>query len=378
MVILLRKKPQVILRTKGGITAATGYLTIERIQPDKYARSIRREYNVSMNSATQNRYRQLRAFCQTAKTGSISKAAKRLQLSQPSVSLQIQALEKELNILLFERRGPRIRLTPAGQLLVDMAEPLVEGMDNLVDSFGNAVSEVTKGPLDIASGESTLLYILPELTKHFMDKYPQITVRLHNVTGRDGTAMMRDDSADFAIGAMDEVPEDLSYYPIYNYKPILIMPEGHPLAAKQKVSAKDISPHGLILPPRSLSTLNQIDAVFQEHNLPCQVVLEVGGWEVIKRYVELGLGISIVTSFCLRGHERLVKIPVDNIFPSRSYGVVMRRSKFLSPQAKAFLECMDANFFSTDGSPSTEQRNENTMALSQLKDRLSGLVSNDS
>ena len=71
--------------------------------------------------STSNQYRQLRAFCQAAKTGSISKAANRLQLSQPSVSLQIQALEKDLQILLFERRGPKICLTPAGQLLLDLS-----------------------------------------------------------------------------------------------------------------------------------------------------------------------------------------------------------------------------------------------------------------
>jgi len=329
---------------------------------------------IQNQSHNHNRYRQLRAFCQAAKTGSISKAAARLHLSQPSVSIHIQSLEKELNILLFERHGPRIRLTPAGQLLLDMAEPLVEGIDNLVDSFSTTVGNVTNGPLDIASGESTLLYILPELTKHFMDKYPGITIRLHNVTGRDGTAMMRDDSVDFAIGAMDEVPEDLSYFPIYHYKPILIVPLDHPLASRTTVTAEDISPHGLILPPRSLSTLNLIDAVFQEHGLPCNVVLEVGGWEVIKRYVEIGLGASIVTSFCLRGHERLIKIPVDNIFPSRSYGVVMRRRKFLSPQAKAFLEFMDADFFSTDDNTPVEHHNEHTKALNELKDRLGNIV----
>lgn len=324
----------------------------------------------------QNRYRQLRSFCQVAKTGSISKAANRLRLSQPSVSLQIQALEKELNILLFERRGPRIKLTPAGQLLLDMAEPLVDGMDSLVDSFSTAVSKVTTGPLDIASGESTLLYLLPELTKHFMDTHPDITVRLHNVTGRDGTAMMRDDSVDFAIGAMDEVPEDLSYYPIYDYQPVLITPIEHPLAERVEVTPQDISPFGLILPPRSLSTLNQIDAVFQEYELPCHVVLEVGGWEVIKRYVEIGLGISIVTSFCLRGHERLATVPVDNIFPGRSYGVVMRRGKILSPQAKAFLEFLDADFFSSHGmhKPTTEPGFESAAALNQLRERLNRVV----
>ncbi len=319
-----------------------------------------------------NRHRQLRAFCQAAKTGSISRAAERLQLSQPSVSLQIQALEKELKTLLFERRGPRIRLTPAGHLMLEMAEPLVEGMDNLVEEFCTAVSDVTTGPLDIASGESTLLYILPELTKHYIDTFPEVNLRLHNVTGREGTTMMRDDTVDFAIGAMIEVPEDLVYYPIYNYKPMLIVPLNHPLASAKQVTPTDISPYGLILPPRQLSTWNQIDTVFQQHNVPCQVSLEVGGWEVIKRYVELGLGISIVTSFCLRGHEKLVKIPVDDHFPSRSYGVVMRRGKFLSPQAKAFLELMDADFFSTHksyGKPAGQQH-EDVAALHDLKERL--------
>ncbi|MEM7258028.1 MAG: LysR family transcriptional regulator [Pseudomonadota bacterium] len=325
---------------------------------------------MNTNLSNQNRYRQLRAFCQTAKAGSISKGAARLQLSQPSVSLHIQALERELDILLFERRGPRIRLTPAGELLLELAEPLVEGMDNLVDNFSSAVSEVKAGPLDIAAGESTLLYILPELTKRFMDTFPNISVRLHNVTGRDGMTMMREDTVDFAIGAMDEVPEDLTYYPIYNYDPILIVPLNHPLAEKQQITLEDISQHGFILPPRSLSTLNQIDAIFRDNSLSCQVVLEVGGWEVIKRYVELGLGISIVTSFCLRGHEKLVKIPVGQFFPSRSFGVVMRRGKFLSPQAKAFVEFMDADFFTSHyGEP--EARNDKEFAaLSKLKQQL--------
>lgn len=322
------------------------------------------------NMSNQNRYRQLRAFCHTAKAGSISKGAARLQLSQPSVSLHIQALEKELDILLFERRGPRIRLTPAGQLLLELAEPLVDGMDNLVENFSATVSEVKAGPLDIAAGESTLLYILPDLTKRFMDTFPNISVRLHNVTGRDGMTMMREDTVDFAIGAMDDVPQDLTYYPIYNYDPILIVPLEHPLAEKQQVTLEDISQYGFILPPRSLSTLNQIDAIFKDNGLSCQVVLEVGGWEVIKRYVELGLGISIVTSFCLRGHEKLAKIPVGQFFPSRSFGVVLRRGKFLSPQAKAFVEFMDADFFSSHPGEPEVRSDKDIAALATLKQQL--------
>ena len=181
---------------------------------------------------------------------------------------------------------------------------------------------------------------------------------------------MREDSVDFAIGAMDDVPEDLIYYPVYNYDPILIVPLNHSLAEKQQITLEAISEHGFILPPRSLNTLNQIDAVFKEHGLSCQVILEVGGWEVIKRYVELGLGISIVTSFCLRGHEKLCKIPVGQFFPSRSFGVVMRRGKFLSPQAKAFLEFMDADFFSSHYGKPESNSDKDLAALSNLKHQL--------
>lgn len=307
-----------------------------------------------------NQHRQLRAFCHAAQTGSISKAAQRLKLSQPSVSLQIQALEKDLDTLLFERCGPKIRLTPAGDLLLEMAQPLIDGFSRLSDSFSARLGEVNAGPLDIASGEATLLYILPDIIKSFSDGFPQIDVRLHNVTGHDGLALLRANEVDFAVGSMIEVPDDMVYHPIYDYKPALIMCKGHPLEEKEKVTLEEISPYGLILPPRHLSTWNVVDMVFRQHEVSYNVALEAGGWEVIKRYVEIGAGISIVTSICLRGFENLSVKPMDHYFPNRSYGVVVRRGKFLSTQAKQFLEMMDTNFFSRQSAPPPSKRKTNT------------------
>jgi len=146
-----------------------------------------------------NQLRQLRSFCVAAQTGSFSKAAEKLKLSQPSVSLQIQALEKDLDTLLFERSGPKIRLTPAGELLLDMARPLVDGILRLADSFSARLGDVHAGPLDIASGEATLLYILPDIINAFSAEYPQIDLKLHNVTGQDGMALLRADKVDFAV-----------------------------------------------------------------------------------------------------------------------------------------------------------------------------------
>ena len=311
------------------------------------------------NYYKQNRLKQLRAFCYAAQAGSISRAAERLFLSQPSVSLQIQALERELDTTLFERRGPRIRLTPEGRTLLEIALPMVEGMDSLRDTFCARCGDINSGDLNIAAGESTILYILPPHVKRFSQAYPAVRLNLHNVTGRDGMEMLRADEADFAVGSMLEVPDDITYQPIWTFNPVLIVPLDHPLAGRDSVTLEEIGAYELILPPRHLSTWRLVETVFQQHDLRYTVAMEAGGWEVIKKYVEMGLGISIVTDICLGDEDEatLSRIPVHDYFPRRSYGVVLRRGKFLSPQARRFIELLAPGFFRGPRHPATGAAN---------------------
>jgi DNA-binding transcriptional LysR family regulator len=293
----------------------------------------------------QNRLKQLRAFCHAAQTGSISKAAERLFLSQPSVSLQVKALERELDVPLFERRGPSIELTPEGKILYELAIPLVEGIDALAETFAVRRGNLESGELNIAAGESTILYILPEIMKQFTLLYPGIRLRLHNVTGRDGMALLRANEIDFAVGSFIDVPDDITYHPIYTFDPVLITQANHPLVHKPDFKLEDISPYGLILPPRHLSTWRMVKMVFQQQNIDYKITLEAGGWEVIKKYVSLGLGISIVINICINSEDNLGVIPLGKYFPKRTYGIVLRRGKFLSQGAKRFIEIMDKDFF---------------------------------
>ena len=219
-------------------------------------------------------------------------------------------------------------------------------MDTLPEAFAAHCGKLEVGELNIAAGESTILYILPKTMQRFAQDYPGIRLRLHNETGRDGLAMVRADEVDFAVGSMLEVPDDIHYHPIFTYNPTLITPLDHPLAHQRAVSLEDIVPFGLILPPRHLSTWRIVDLVFSQHNLSYKVALEAGGWEVIKKYVELGLGIAIVTDVCLCDEDSLARIPLDRYFPKRSYGVVLRRGKYLSPQAKRYIDMLDPSFFS--------------------------------
>ena len=295
-----------------------------------------------------NRVKQLRAFCFTAQSGSISKAAERLFLSQPSVSLQIQALERELGITLFERRGPRIRLTPDGQTLYELALPLVEGVDALPERFHARHQSLQHGRLDIAAGESTTLYILPELLGRFMELYPGVRVRLHNLVGREMTHALRNDEADFAVGSMLDLPDDIVYRSVYSYELKLLVPREHPLAGKPEITLEDIAAADLILPPRYLTTWRLVSIVFQQYSIPYNVKLEVGGWEIVKRYVERGFGVGIASSICLTGAENMTVRDLPRVFPQRTYGIMHRRGKFLSPQAKRFIELMRPDYFAAE------------------------------
>ncbi|MDQ3206885.1 MAG: LysR family transcriptional regulator [Pseudomonadota bacterium] len=302
-----------------------------------------------------DRLKPLRAFCQTARLGSVSRAAEALFLSQPAVTLQLQALERDVGVQLLERSGRRLVLTREGAELYELARPLVEGFDGLGAAFREKVRGLDAGELNVAAGSSTILYLLPRIVAAFREAHPQVRLSLHNVTGASGLDLLRSDGVDLAVGSMLDVPGDLDYAPVYRFDPMLITPLDHPLAGKTDLTLQDLSPYGLILPPQRLTTYRMVDLVFQRNAVPYTVALEVGGWEVIKQYVAMGMGISIVTAICLTrtDRERLAARSLEAYFPSRSYGVVVRKGKHLSPQARAFTELIRPDLFVRGGYDAT-------------------------
>jgi DNA-binding transcriptional LysR family regulator len=286
----------------------------------------------------QNRLQQLRGFCYAARTKNISKAAEKMALSQPSVSLQIKALERELGVQLFDRRGPRIDLTHDGQRLFELAQPLLESIEQLEENFASLRQSAERGVVNIAAGGSTIQYLLPPFVEKYTREYPQVDVRLHNVTGKAGLALLRDGDVDFAVGPMFGLPPDIEFHPIVFFEPTLITRRDHPLAKRQRISLKDIAKYPLILPPKEQTTFRAVETVLAQHSLEYDIKLEVGGYDIIKKYVKLGLGISIVMSHCLSAADQLHAVPLGRWFPKRAYGVVLRKERALSPAAQRFVE----------------------------------------
>jgi DNA-binding transcriptional LysR family regulator len=155
--------------------------------------------------------------------------------------------------------------------------------------------------------------------------------------------MVLADEVDFAVSSMLDVPENLDYTPFVSYPPVLITPKGHPLAELDKVTLADIGEYGMILPPSHFSSWRLVKMVFALNGTSYRVVLEAGGWEVVKRYVGIGLGISIVTDICITDEDRehFEIINLDEYFPARKYGIVSRAGKVLSAPAQKFIDILN-------------------------------------
>ena len=220
---------------------------------------------------------------------------------------------------------------------MELARPLVEAIDGLEEAFSSLRESADRGMVNIAAGGSTIQYLLPPFVEKYTREHPQVDVRLHNVTGKAGLELLREGEVDFAVGPMLDTPPDITFHPLVTYEPMLITRLDHPLAKKKQPTLKDIAKYPLILPPKNLSTHRVVESVFAEHELDHDVKLEVGGYDVIKQYVELGLGISIVMSHCLSGADHLHTASLRKYFPPRTYGVVLRKDKVLSPAAERFV-----------------------------------------
>jgi DNA-binding transcriptional LysR family regulator len=292
-----------------------------------------------------DRLRQLRAFCHAARLGSITQAAVYLGLSQPAVSLHVRELENELEAILFDRGGSGISLTSAGESLYELAKPLVQGMDELSVNFVERMDDSVSGRLQVAASVAGAAFILPTYVKQFREQYPGIRLRVRNCIMSEGAKLLLDDEVEFLLSVKEVYPQDtLEYRELLRYDTVLITSLGHPLAGRSTVSPDEAAAWPAIVPPAGTYSRQFGETAAQRFGVDVNAVIEVGGWGVIKRYVECGLGVSVVPSISILESDRVAVIPLKEYIPTRSYGVFTRRGQYLTPPALRFLRLMIPDF----------------------------------
>ena len=288
-----------------------------------------------------NRLAQLQSFCQVARLESFARAAEHLGVSPPAISLRVRELEEELQARLFERVGAGVSLTLAGERLLRRVEPLVERMDALFENGSELISQKVSGRLELATSVAGAAYVLPPYVKRLRDRYPGVRLLVRKCGLSEALAMLLGADVELVLGARSCEPDRLlEYREVLSYDIVLITSLDHPLAGRETVTLNEAAGLPAIVPPAGSSGRQFGEAVARRHGIEICAVIEVGGWSVLKRYVENGLGVSVVPSVCIHETDQVSVIRFEGSFPRQSFGVYTRRGKDLSAPARQMLRLM--------------------------------------
>lgn len=266
-----------------------------------------------------------------------------LYTSQPGVSKQVRQLEDELGIVIFERSGKRLTgITEAGKQVLDIAGRLLTELNNL-KRVGENYAEQVGGSLHIATTHTQARYMLPPVIQRFMERHPSVRLRLHQGNPGQVAAWVSGGEADIGIAteALEQSPK-LVTLPCYQWSHVVIAPRGHPLldSATTTVSLAALATWPLITYDPTFTGRTHIDHAFERAGVSPNIVLTAVDSDVIKTYVELGLGIGIIAEMAFDPvrDSGLVALPGGNLFASNMTRLAFHRNVWLRRIDFDFIE----------------------------------------
>ena len=286
-------------------------------------------------------FQQLRIVRETVRQDfNLTTVANTLFTSQPGVSKHIKDLEDELGIEIFVRRGKRLLgLTEPGKELLTVVERILLDAQN-ARSIADHFSSRETGNLVIATTHTQARYALPEVIKRFKADYPKVHLVLHQGSPREIAELLTAGEADIAIATewLSSVPEVVTF-PYYSWHHALVVPLGHPLAELAEITLADIAEYPIITYHEGFTGRTNIDRSFADAGLVPDIVLSAIDADVIKTYVDVGLGIGIVASMAYNPERdgNLVRLELPGLFEANTTRLALRRGVYLRSYAYEFI-----------------------------------------
>ena len=281
--------------------------------------------------------RELRSFSVAARLRSISRAAESLDIGQPTVSTHIKKLELELGTPLFDRIRRPIRLTLAGEKLLELAGPLVEGIEGLAASTQQAQAE---GPVTVATTTNLTQFLL-RAVEAFRDENPRVHLRLRSRLRSEVIEMVSQGEVDFGIVPGADPDAALEFEGLFPYERLLITPLNHPLLDDLPLTSFDlIAAYPLIMMGPGTYTRSAVEAEFRRKGLDFDIMMEADSLDLIKRYVGHGYGVAVIPRVVAEAgdEETLGIVPLGHILPVDRTGLITLRGRALSVPAAALIE----------------------------------------
>jgi DNA-binding transcriptional LysR family regulator len=282
---------------------------------------------------------QLHTFLEIVRLKSFSKAAQTCFRTQPAISAQVRQIEQELNCSLFERLGTRIQLTPAGRILCEYAEQILELRRRAQDSI-NELERVPRGELVIAANEATCIYVLPTVFSEYKKRFPNVQLLVDRSYGKHVVEAIVDNLADFGFTQLPVQERKLQVLPVHTDEIKLLLPAGHPFARLDSVRCEDIVGQTLLL-PKGGATRAKINAWLEQVSDRVMISMELDSTEMIKRFVLAGLGISFMAASHFQEGLEAGQFAAVSLSPEplmRRLGLVYRRDKAFSKAGLEFIQ----------------------------------------
>ena len=285
---------------------------------------------------------QLRYLQAVVKHGlNLSDAAAALHTSQPGISKQIRQLEDELGVDILVRNGKRVvDVTTPGHIVVDIVERVLQDIENL-KQVGREFRDQAAGTLTIATTHTQARYSLPRVVSAFKQQYPNVRLTLKQGSPPQLAEMVMAGEADIAIAteALDQYPKLLALAG-YQWRHCVVVPELHPLLKEKRVTLEMLARYPIITYDTAFAGRSHIDEAFRAQGLAPDIVLSAVDSDVIKTYVELGLGIGIIAVVAFEeNRDRLLRaIEVGHLFGTMTTRIAVRRGTTLRGYGYVFIE----------------------------------------
>jgi LysR family transcriptional regulator, cys regulon transcriptional activator len=295
---------------------------------------------------------QLRYVAEVAKRGlHVSEAAEALHTSQPGVSRQIRLLEEELGTPIFIRQGKRlVAITEAGREIVAAIDRILGEVANL-RTIGGEFADHAHGTLAVGVTHTQARYALPPVVTAFKKIYPDVKLKLLQGNPQQLARMVLDGEADVAIAteALDTFSE-LVTLPCYSWHHCVVVPEGHPLAAHERLTLEAIARYPIVTYDATFAGRTALDRTFAARGLHPEVALTALDSDVIKSYVALGLGVGIISQRAFRAgkDEGLVALSADHLFPLQTTRLAYKRGAYLRRFIVEFIRLFTPNLRGED------------------------------
>jgi DNA-binding transcriptional LysR family regulator len=284
----------------------------------------------------------LKVFCDVVETRSFSVAASQNYVTQSAVSQQIRMLEEKYGKQLLERTRGNVQLTPAGDILYQASKEIVQRYGEL-EARLQAVAKVVGGAVRVATVHTIGLYELSAQLKHFLRSYPQVQLQLEYSRSNKIYDDALKGGIDLGIVAYPSRRPGITVIPFREDRLVLVCPPQHPLAKHKQVSIKKLAGEPLVGFDRDIPTRKETDRVLRRHGIDARYVMELDNAEIMKRVVEIGIGIAILPEHAVRPEVRggsLAAVQLSDEVFLRPLGIIHRSGKHFSPAATKFIECL--------------------------------------